>query len=391
MGLNPALRDQAFVVATGREARSQVLGLSPALGPLGRAGESLAAWLRRHPQLLVVEGRPERAQALLERVRQRLNAILPGLREERGAAFLLNLRGSTLLYPHEEDLVRHLLAELRHEGVLGAVGIGSSPLAARLLCRRARAGEFHAVAGEAERRLLDAFPLAGLPELPTSLLRSLGEVGVRTVGEARLLAPAQLQRLHGAAALRLSALLRELDGAAATGAEGIRLQAHCRLASDSANAQVLEQALLDLLEVVHGRSREEGLAPAALEIQLLWNDGLRQRRQARVRPDPGESRRQSLRRTGRRLLHEGLNARRLRVRELDLWLMADAEHGQLALFEAPAPAPATTQALAREADSRERLLDQALLQLRRRWGPHSVTLGPGALASARPEPGPRAA
>lgn len=388
MGLNPALREQAFVVATGHEPRSQVLGLSPALGAVGPPGEALAVWLRRHPQLLVVEGRPERAQALLERVRLRLQALLPDLREEGRAAFLLNLRGSALLHPQEGQLARRLLKELQADGVLGAVGIGSSPLAAHLLCRRARAGEWHAVEGEAERSLLEAFPLAGLPELSGALLRSLGDVGVRTVGEARALDPIHLQRLHGTAALRLLALLQELDSAADGASAEPALWARRRLAADSADPQVLEALLLELLEVVHGRSREEVRAPDSLELRLQWNDGLRQRRQARIHPRPGESRRQSLRRTGRKLLQEALEARRLRVREVELRLETRAERGQLGLFDA-GPEAGAQRPLAREPEGREGRLDQALLQLRRRWGPRSVTLGPGALAPSRP--GPRAA
>lgn len=394
MRLNPALREQAFVVATGREPRSQVLGLSPALEATGRPGETLAAWLRRHPGLLVVEGRAERVQALLEAVRTRLAALLPGAREERGATFLLSLRGSTLLFPHEEGLARHLLDSLsREEGLLAAVGIGSSPLAARLLCRRARAGEWHAAQGEAERSLLDGFPLAGLPELSSSLLCALGEVGVRTVGEARTLSPSQLQRLYGMPARRLSALLGQLDDhGTAEDPTTAPLQASQRLSADSADPALLESHLLEVLEVVLGRAREAGRAPQSVELTLLWNDGLRQTRHARLRPQHEESRRQCLRRTGRRLLGEALEARRLRVRELGIMLDTEKDSSQLRLFASALSLAPLARPLAREAESRECLLDQALLQLRRRWGPGSISLGTGALRLASgPDSGPRAA
>jgi len=368
--LNPALRQQAFVVATGREPRSQVLGLSFSLAGEGR-GAPLAAWLRRRPDLLVVEGRPERVEALLAQVRERLAAVAPGLREEGPGRFLLDLRGSRRLHPDEGALGRRLLDELRErEGLLAAAGIGSTPLAARLLARRARAGELHAVAGEEERRLLDDFPLEGLPGLPGSLLARLAEGGVRRVGEARALPSAQLQRLYGEAGRRLRDLLDGLGPAAVPAGEAPPpARTRRRLPVDSADPALLEACLLDLLEVLHGRLREEDRAPRRLELALLWNDGHVQRRSASLRALPGESRRQTLRRGALAVLRGALAERRLRVRELDLSLSATADPAQLALFTPPLPAGRG------DLERRERRLDQALLQVRRRWGPQAVRLG----------------
>lgn len=368
MRLNPALRERAFVVATGREPRSQVLGLSPRLAPGGRRqGEALAAWLRGQPGLLVVEGRPERAQALLESVRARLEALTPRVSVPRSGLFQVELRGGGLLHPDEQALARHLLQVLREaEGILAAAGIGSSPLAARLLARRAGPGEVHAVCGEQERRVLDDLPLAGLPELSRGLLASLARGGIRFVGEARELPRSQLVHLHGEAGQRLAALLEELDpGAAREAVHGAALRARRRLPTDSADPARLEEELLELLEELLGRSRECGGQPRRLRLRLDWNDGQRSQGERAWRPREAESRRQTLRRQGRELLELGLGSRRLRVRELELELELATDPGQLPLFLEPA-----------RGEQREQRLDRALGQLRARWGARVVRLGP---------------
>jgi nucleotidyltransferase/DNA polymerase involved in DNA repair len=365
--LNPALRGMAFVVATGREPRSQVLGLSPALPAEGGRGAPLASWLRRRPGLLVVEGRPERAEALLAAARQRLEALAPGLREE-GGHFLLDLRGSRLLHPEEAELGRRLLRELREgDQLTAAAGIGSTPLAAQLLARRARPGEVHIAAGAQERALLDDFPLAGLPGLAPSLLAALAEIGVWRVGEARGLPAGRLRCFQGEAGLRLAALLQDLADTPPPAAAPAGLRR--RLPEDSADPLLLESCLLDLLEILRLRLREEERRPRRLELALFWNDGRVQRRGVGVRAAAGESGRQALRRCGLALLHRSLAERRLRVREVAAELLSDREDGQLALFGGGG------RAVAAEGGTRERCLDAALLQLRRRWGPQTVRLG----------------
>ncbi|MFA7329648.1 MAG: hypothetical protein WC326_01110 [Candidatus Delongbacteria bacterium] len=364
--LNPALRERAFVVATSRESRAQVLGLSPALGRGGlQPGAPLAAWLRRQPELLVLEGRPERVEALLAGIRLRLEELVPQVRSPRNGLFLLDLRGSGLLHPDERALGRRLLETLQvREGVLAAAGLGSSPLAAQLLARRAGPGELHAVDGAQERRILDDLPLAGLPDLSLSLLAALARGGIRFVGEARALPAEQLERLHGEAGGRLRALLEELDPAAGVAAPE-RLRARRRLAADSADPARLGDVLLELLEELLGRTREAAGQPRRLLLRLVWNDGQRSLGGRRLRVRDGESRRQSLRRVGRELLGQALAARRLRVRELELELELEAESAQLPLFQENG-----------RAENRERRLDQALGQLRRRWGAQVVRLGP---------------
>jgi len=374
--LNPALGGRAFLLAAGDGPRSPVLGVSPELAGAGgglRTGEPLARWLNRFPGLLVVVSRPERARPLLDEARAGLEALAPHVRELPGAVFQLELQEGGLLHPDARGQARRLLDQLRERGLTAAAGLGASPLAARLLARRAGPGELHA-AGEGERGALDSLPLAGLPGLPASLPVQLARVGVRFVGEARELARElgreDWRRRFGAAGGVLADLLTELDGPFPAPPATCRFLARRRLEADTADPARLDGTLLDLLEDLHARTREEGLGAVRLHLRLSWNDGRVTGRERRVLPGPRESRRQGLRRVGRALLQAQLESRRLRVREMEGGLDLETPREQLALFAAA------------DREPRERRLDEALGLLRRRWGFQVVTLGAPLAASS---------
>jgi hypothetical protein len=391
--LNPALRGRAFILAAGDGPRSPVLGISPELAGACaglRVGEALSRWRNRLPHLLVVVSRPERARPLLDEARAGLDALAPHARELPGAVFQLELRESGLLRPAGREQAceqacglacsqaRDLLDRLRRNGLVVAAGLGDSPLAARLMARRAGPGELHTASHDDGARALDSLPLAGLPGLPQGLPAALARTGIRFVGEARELARElgreEWRRRFGSAGLVLASLLADLDDPAPAREDLRRLTVRRRLDTDTADPLLLDSALLDLLEDLHTRAREEGLGPARLRLRLLWNDGRLTERERQVAPDARESRRQTLRREGRALLAAQLETRRLRVRELEGSLGLEAAPAQLALFAARDPEP------------REGRLDEALGQLRRRWGAQVVTVGPGlpSITSSQP-------
>jgi nucleotidyltransferase/DNA polymerase involved in DNA repair len=364
MRATPALLGRAFVLATGVEPRAQVLGISPSQPTCGCAlGAPLATWLRWLPDLLVVPAPLAHAASLLEDLRRRLAALTPDLRSARQGQYLLNLSGMRHLHPDVPRLGRCLLEELRSElGIVAAAGIGVSPLAAQLLARHVRAGGL-ACPEDGRSGGLDGFPLAGLPGVPPSLLRALDEAGVRSVGEARRLPLEQLRCLFGAAGLRLRALLDELDLREMPVSAPLLMRAARRLDADSVDPARIGAVLLDLLETVHLRAREDRLAPRRLDLRLVWNDGQVQERGIRLEGQAGESRRQTLRRQGGQLLAQALEERRLRVRELAVELAAVRESGQLSLFDAA------------RAEARERRLDEAVGLIRAHWGPDLLRVG----------------
>jgi DNA polymerase IV len=370
--LHPALAGRAFALCSALDARGQLLGVSPAAAGRGlQAGQRLGEARRRCPELLALPADPARARAAAERVGRLLGEVAPAIRQAQPGDFLLDLSGCRRLHPDELALGRRLLARLAEaEGLPAAAGIASSALAAQLLARRAAPGEVHALAGTDERRVLAAFPLAGLPGLPRELLAGLAEAGVRLVGEARRLPPEALLRRWGAPGRLLLQRLDELKGgsSAPPGAPppappARELGLRRRLAVDSADPALLHGELFDLAEqglrLLHGR----GLQAGRLLLRVDWCDGRTVMRGDRLQRRAGERELTLLRSTARRLLDAVLEARRLRVSALELRFGAlFGEDGQQELFDAPARA-------------REQRLAATVESLRQRYGHEALRIG----------------
>lgn len=372
--LHPALAGKAFVLCTALDARGQLLGVSPEAAARGlRAGQRLGEARRICADFEALPGDPERGLAVSERIGRRLGEIAPALRRLKPGEFLLDLSGCRRLHPDELALGRRLLERLEAaEGLRGAVGVASSPLAAQLIARRAAPGEVHVLDGRDERRLLDGFPLDGLPELPATLLAGLAEAGVRLVGDARRLPAEPLLKVWGEGARLLLLRLAELGGRAATAAAPPRaaavvapseLSVRRRLAVDCVDPAALWSELHDLAERGLRQVREQGLRAGHLLLRLDWSDGRSLLRGERLRRRAGEGELGALRRTARNLLDSGLEARRLRVVALELRFGGlKPEAGQADLFLA-------------QAERREGRLGSAIEGLRQRYGHEAVRVG----------------
>lgn len=363
--LIPGLKNRSYAVVSGPGGRAQLLGLSAAAARAGLStGLSVQQALRLQPTLQLVEESP----GLLEDSRARLTRLLgeqaPEIRSSGVSDWLLDISGCGLLHPDELAQARDLIALLaEREQLSAAAGLGTTPLAARLLARRAATGCVHAASGSQERELLDGFPLEGLPGLPRPLLSQLAEAGIRRVAEARQLEAAEVLRVFGPSGRRL---LESLDGLGFGGCkEPSRDQDWTvgrRLARDSSDPGELWSLISEQVEELLIRCREARVHPRRLTLRLGWSDGHSQLRGMRMQELPGESLRASLRATARRLLGQGLDARRFRVRALELRLQTRASREQIGLFPSPAP-------------RHEEGLDRCIGQLRGRYGATALTVG----------------
>lgn len=375
--LNPSLAGRAFAICTSLDARGQLLGVSAEAAARGlRAGLRLGEARRICAEFEALPGDSERARAVSERVGRSLGEIAPAIRRLKPGEFLLDLSGCRRLHPDELALGRRLLTRLETgEGLQAAAGVASSALAAQLIARRAAVGEVHAVAGHDERRLLDAFPLEGLPELSPALLNGLAEAGVRLVGEARRLPAESLLKVWGEGGRLLLQRLAELGGrsrttlpaAARPPAEGhAEVSVRSRLPVDSVDPALLWGELHDLAERGLRQLRASGRVASQLLLRLDWSDGRSLLRGERLRPRPDETELATLRRTARNLLDSAIEARRLRVVALELRFGGlKADDGQADLFRA-------------SAQRKEAQLNSAIEGLRQRFGHGSVRVGLGS-------------
>ncbi len=360
----PGLRGRAFAVCSGENDRSQILGLSPEAGALGlRPGMLLSELRRRHPGLLCVHARPSRISEVSGRIEESLRERLPEVRPLGPGRFLAALGGCRRLYADEQDLGRSMIAALdSEEGLPAAAGIGSSPLAAEMIARRAGAGELNRLDPERENELILGFPVAWLPGVSATLRGTLAELGIHSIGDAKSLAPDCLVQVLGDRGRKLLGQLEQVRaGAAEDGRRNLRLLR--RLDRDTVETESLWRELFRMCEEGEALLRREGRGARTLELRLLWGDGREGLRRRKLPRAPLSRRLSVLRGSARELLERLLESRRARVRRIELRFCAvEPESLQLDGFHA-------------SADERRIRLERSLDQLRARFGGEIVQVG----------------
>lgn len=363
--LNPLLQDRAFVVCRGEHDRSQLLGVSPAAAALGlKAGMLLAHARRRHPEILTVCGAEERSQSLAARVLELLRALCPDLRQQSPSSFTLDLSSCRALHPDAAALGRRILDQLKHTLALeGAIGIGASALAAAFIARRAGAGEVTCLDEREEDRLLRTFPVDWLPGVDSAFAARLGEMGIRTLGEARAITPAFLERVFGERGRLLVRELNRVRTDLAVEESEERLVIQRRLVQDTTNEILLWSQIFELVEEGADRLQRQGLRAGTLFLELEWSDGRRLLRGEKVQLRSPQPLLNELRRVARVLLDRCLEDRRASVRSLQLQFQR-LERGtpQLDVFHA-------TRMV------RQGRVEQSLALVKQRFGGGSVRVG----------------
>lgn len=363
--LNPLLKERAFVVCRGEHDRSQLLGVSPAAAALGlKAGMLLAHARRRHPEILVVCGSEERSQSLAARVLELLRELTPDLRQQSASSFTLDLSGCRALHPDATALGRHILARLRETLELeGAIGIGASALAAAFIARRAAAGEVTCLDEREEDRLLRTFPIDWLSGVDSAFAARLADMGIRTLGEARAISPAFLERVFGE---RGRLLVRELNRVRTDmSVEELddRLVIQRRLHQDTTNEILLWSQVFELVEEGSDRLVRQGRRAGYLFLELEWSDGRRLVRGEKVQLRTPQPTLVELRRVARLLLDRCLEDHRASVRSLQVQFnRLEQDAPQLDAFHA-------TRMV------RQGRVEQSLALVKQRFGGASVRVG----------------
>ncbi len=378
--LNPALRRCPFALCTSLDGHGRVLALSPAVELPGfRKGHSVGELRRRSGEVECLPFQPARLRAVHTRVLQLLQERVPAVSASGSTGFSIALAGCRHLFASAGDLgleLRSLLSS--REGLHSAIGLASSALGARLIARRAEAGEICALEEEEVQKLLDSFPLTWLPGVG-GLREELAELGLHLIGDARLLDPAWLRRVCGDRARLLLRSLGELEPGprlrslqvarlqvkdahkAATHKTPLRVERSLPVAQSDPGA--LWQELFGLLDEAAQRLHALDLEARRLLLAVEWDDGRVLLRGAPVLREPGDSALAALRHCGRGLLSRALDSRRLRVRALKV------ELGSLS------QAPHTVDLFAAAQQEKLQRLESSLGGIRSRYGGSSIRRG----------------
>ncbi|MCB1048211.1 MAG: hypothetical protein KDC10_13535 [Calditrichaeota bacterium] len=363
--LNPLLRERAFVVCRGEHDRSQLLGVSPMAAALGlKAGMLLAHARRRHPEILVVSGSEERSLSLGNRVLELLRELSPDLRQQGPSSFTMDLSACGQLHPDARTLGRSILERLASGlGLEGAIGIGASPLAAVFIARRAAAGEVTCLDAQEEDRLLRTFPVDWLPGVDSAFSARLAEMGIRTLGEARAITPAFLERVFGERGRLLVRELNRVRTDLAVEELDDRLVIQRRLQRDTTNEVLLWSQVFELVEEAADRLARQERRAGYLFLELEWSDGRRLLRGEKIQLRSALPTLSELRRVARLLLDRCLEDRRASVRSLQL---------QFSRLEQAAPQLDAFHAAKMLRQSR---VERSLSLVKQRFGGASVRVG----------------
>jgi nucleotidyltransferase/DNA polymerase involved in DNA repair len=364
--MNPELKGKAFVVCQSGGSRGQVLGVSPLAAESGILPGVLLGYARKSvPDLQEFVCTSEMFESAADRILRSLSKHTPTIQQSSTSQFLLDLRGCEHLHPDERQLAIHLLENLQSdESLTAAIGTASSALGAQLIARRATAGQIHSLGINAERQMLDSFPLKGLPGLSVSMISRLAELGIHFVSDARNVPAEQLRQIFASSAEKLLQLLSQLDNSPKTdsqNSENFTLKK--LLKTDSSSLSALWYQLFELVESGHSRIAAKNLCAARLLLKATWSDGHSILRGDTIAKLPGETDLQSMRRVARKLLERICENRRLRLRQLELcFTNLEAANNQISLFSG-------------SAEKRENKMNRTLQQIRLRFGQHSVRQG----------------
>ena len=379
--LNPALKQRPFALCTSLDGHGRVLALSPAVDLPGfRRGHSVGELKRRSDEVECLPFQPARLRAVHARVLHLLQKRLPLVNTSGSTGFNIALAGCRHLYGNAGELTRELRTQLQaQEGLQSAIGAASTALAARLIARRAEAGEICALEEIEVQKLLDSFPLNWLPGV-SGLREELAELGVHLIGDARLLDPAWLRRVCGDRARTLLRALNELEPGPqqralqvaslrtaaprdTTRRASTPLRVERNLAVALCDPGALWQELFALLDEAAQRLCNKNLEARRLLLAVEWDDGRVLLRGAPVLRAPADSSLAALRHCGRQLLTRALDSRRLRVRALKVELGSLRE------------APHTVDLFAASRQEKLQRLEASLGGIRARYGGTSVRRG----------------
>ena len=298
---DPSLRDRPFVVAAPG-ARSVVLSPSRRARAEGiDSGWPVALAERAVPDLVVLAPDEAGAQALNTGIERIVRERAPGVQNDSGGHFWLDLTGTHRLFGAAQDNAARIRRSLARElGIDAVLSLATNKLVAKVLSRSIRPEGLAQVAAGDEGRFLAHQSVLLLPGVGPALSRLLVAAGLEEAGELAALDDEEVRALLGPRGIALRDAARGIDRRPLIEErlEEREIVRRLDFPVDALDMGMIRAGLRALCDDAGLALRREKLAATKLLVSIRHSDGLvrqasrragAKRRQADSRPLQADS------------------------------------------------------------------------------------------------------
>jgi DNA polymerase-4 len=269
---------RGVVASASYEARS--FGVRSAM-PVGEAR-------RRCPGLVVVDPSHGRYGAVSARIFEIMRSFTPLVEGISIDEAFLDVSGLRLHYRSVEEIGAGIRAAIRDEvGIPASVGIAANKFVAKLASKHAKPDGMLLIAAGTELDFLHPLDVGELWGVGEATEQSLGDLGIRTIGDLAETPTALLEhRIGKAAAQHLCALARAQDPRAVEGGAPARsISSENTFARDLSDRDTIERETLRMCDHVAARLAKARVAGHTVTLKVRFSDFVTISRSSR-HPEP---------------------------------------------------------------------------------------------------------
>jgi DNA polymerase IV len=271
----PELAGLPVVVGGTPEGRGVVAAASYAARRFGiRSAMPMASALKRCPELVILPSRMSLYAAESRRIHAILERYTPLIEPLSLDEAFLDLRGSVRLFGPVPDVARRIKREIRDElGLTASVGIAPVKFVAKIASDLGKPDGFLVVGPGEVQAFLEPLPVARLWGVGKVGEQAMHRLGLQTIGDVARRDEAFMAQHFGRHGLHLLQLARGIDPREVVpDRETQSVSNETTFATDIADRDALRAVLLQLVEQVGWRLRNQQLAGRTVQLKARYAD-----------------------------------------------------------------------------------------------------------------------
>jgi DNA polymerase-4 len=366
--LNPELKGKPVIVGGDPERRGVVASASYEARPFGiHAGMPLSKARRLCPQAIFIRANFSRYRDASNRFMEILADFSPDIEPLGFDEAYLDVTGCIEPYGSPPKLARAIKDRINKElEITASIGIGTCKVVAKIASALCKPDGLLEIAPGEERAFLNPLPIARLPGVGEKTGQSLKEMGITSIGELASLPLDMITRRLGATGAVLHSYARGIDDREVEApGEAKSISQELTFARDTLDRNFLEANLHNLCQEVCQDLRSQNKKAKCVVIKLRYADFKTITRQVTLKEASDVTRVISA--TAQQLLSKTLAKQEKPIRLIGVRVSSLAgEEKQLPMFDARI--------------AKFGHLDQAVDQIRKKYGPAAVKTGDDILS-----------